>query len=106
MVRAARLRSGFSAREKTFEAAQSFLDAFDGSSVRKAQIAGRAESFSGHQRYVRLLQQQLGKLGASFSVCVPAFPEMRRNIGKCIERAARPFASNPRNGAQSLDDAL
>src|SRR5690349_16462066 len=84
------LRSGFSAREKTFEAAQAFLDAFDRSGVRKAQIAGRAESFSGHQCNVGLLQQQLGKLGASFGVCVPVFSEMRRNVGKGIERPARP----------------
>jgi len=41
---------GFDAREETFEAAQSFVDTFDGRRVREAQIARRAETFSSKSR--------------------------------------------------------
>src|SRR5882762_4394232 len=49
--------SGFSASEKTPDAPQTFFDAFDGRSVRKSQIAGRAESFARNRRDLNFVQE-------------------------------------------------
>src|SRR6266700_158759 len=84
--------SGFT----NYDAAQSFLDAFDGSGVREAQIAGRPEGFSRYDSYMGLLQQHLRDFRAGFCERWPsrAVRKVRGNIRERIERATRPFASD------------
>ncbi len=60
------LSGGFSAREKAAQAAQSFVDALDGSGVRKPEIAGRAEGFSWDDGDLNFIEQELGNFCARF----------------------------------------
>src|SRR5260370_22636768 len=60
------LGGGFSAREEAFEAAQTFVDAFDGGGVRKPKVTGRPKGFARHDRDMRLVEQHFGDFRARF----------------------------------------
>ena len=60
------LSGGFSAGEKTAQAAQSFVDTLDGSGVGKAEVAGRAEGFSWDYGDLNFVEQELGNFCAGF----------------------------------------
>src|ERR1700678_686344 len=65
-------RCGSGLGEKSFHAAQSFVDALHTGGVREAQISGRAERVTGHDGDVRFFEQLLRKCGRVCGAAGPA----------------------------------
>src|SRR5882724_12275137 len=55
--RTPQLGGGFGAAEEAAQAAEAFVDAFDGGGVGEAEIAGGAEGFAGDERYVSFVEK-------------------------------------------------
>src|SRR5579883_1068818 len=103
-----KLNGGFGAREKTFHAAEAFVNAVNRGGVGKTEISGSAEGFAGHQRDLYFLEQQARNLRAALaeSLVRGAVGQVRGDIRESVERAAGPFASDAIDSTQALDDAL
>src|ERR1700738_2484624 len=99
-------RGSLGAAEEALKAAQTFLDALNGSRVRQPQISGSAERVAGHKSDARFIEQQLGQFGGVFCqrAVGRAVRKMRRNGGERVKCAARLLASHAGNRAQAVND--